>query len=92
MDIDERTLEEAIRTVQSRQQANRVALAAVTVTLLLNVGALIWGAATLKATVDFQGRQLVNVATQVARAADQLNDLEIRVRLLEASNRGGGGL
>ncbi len=56
---------------------------AVVVALVMNFGALIWGAATLSTTVKFQGTQLLRIAEQVARIAELLNDVEGRVRVIE---------
>ncbi len=56
---------------------------AVVIALVMNFGALIWGAATLSTTVKFQGGQLLKIAEQIAKIADLLNDIEGRVRVLE---------
>lgn len=56
---------------------------AVVIALMMNFGALIWGAATLSATVKFQGQQLERVAGQLTKVAELLNDVEGRVRVLE---------
>jgi len=56
---------------------------AVVIALVMNFGALIWGAATLSTTVKFQGTQLLRIAEQVAKIAELLNDVEGRVRVIE---------
>lgn len=55
----------------------------VIIALIMNFGALIWGAATLSATVKFQGIQLERVAKHLYRVAELLGDVEARVRILE---------
>ena len=60
-----------------------ISTVAVVVALVMNFGALIWGAATLSTTVKFQGTQLERVARQLNKVAELLNDVEGRVRVLE---------
>jgi hypothetical protein len=67
-------------------EAVNISTLAVVVALMMNFGALIWGAATLSTTVKYQGTQLERIARQLNKAASLLNDLEGRVRVLESSD------
>lgn len=61
-----------------------IALISLVIVLLGNLGALIWGAATLSTTVKNQGEQMDHMATTQRRTVNVLSDLEARTRVLEA--------
>lgn len=79
-------IERAVDTIESRREpVNRVALAGLIITLALNMTALVWGAATLSATVNFLSQQVTTISSNVVRATAELNDIEARVRVLEST-------
>lgn len=61
----------------------KIALLGLILTLLLNMGALIWGAATMNAAVSYGAQERRAIATQLSNVAMTLNALEIRVARME---------
>jgi len=60
---------------------------AVAVTLMLNIGALIWGAATLTASVNELSRNTVQLSVMLERINSQVSSQEARLQVLEDRTR-----
>lgn len=66
-----------------RRRSNNLAILALIVTLLTNVIALVWGAATLNSTVGHLSRGLENQASLQAATTLQVNQLNTRMGIVE---------
>lgn len=71
-----------------RRRANNFALIALVVTLMTNVIALVWGAATLNATVGNLANSMDTQAGVLSSVVSQVNQLNNRMGIVEdRSNR-----
>ena len=61
----------------------KVALAGLILTLVLNGGALIWGAATINAAVQYGARERAQIVSQLYTISNTLNTLENRMTAVE---------
>jgi hypothetical protein len=55
--------------------------------MLVNIGALVWGAATIKSTVDQLGMTMTSVVRQIDKMNDKVGDHDGRLRVLEDRER-----
>ena len=80
---DSGEIERRRATPVSFSSGARIALAGLIVVLVLNGGALIWGAATVNAAVQYGARERATMINQLDVIANTLNTLEHRMTTVE---------